>query len=111
MAHPDKSGKPPVSARVSLGANGRIVIPAAMREALGVKTGDSITLEVEDGVLRIESFRRRLAKIQDEIIQLVGPNRSLADELIDERREEARKEQEKWKRESGRPGVPIRRAG
>jgi AbrB family looped-hinge helix DNA binding protein len=73
--------------------NGRIVIPAAIRDALNLKVGETLLLEAADGVLRIESFAQRLRQIQDEVIQMVGSERSLADELIAERREEARREQ------------------
>lgn len=87
------------------------MIPAAIREQLGIKPGDPIVMEVEDGVLRIESFMQRLGKIQDEIIQLVGPDRSLADELIAERREEARREQEESDHKRSHSGDGMRRAG
>lgn len=83
-----------IRAKTELNANGRIVIPAAIREVLGIEPGDPIVMEAEDGVLRIESFKRRLGRIQDELIRLVGPERSLADELIAERREEMRRAQE-----------------
>lgn len=49
-------------------------------------------LELDGDSLKIESFSRRLEKIQDEIIRVVGSERSLADELIAERRAEARRE-------------------
>jgi AbrB family looped-hinge helix DNA binding protein len=105
------NGKPTIRAKTDLSANGRIVIPAAIRQALGIQAGDSIVMEVEGGVLRIESFRQRLSRIQDEIIRLVGPERSLADELIAERREEARIAQQ----ESGTVRLPseskTRKAG
>lgn len=110
MAELSAGGRNCEPVRSSLGANGRVVIPAAMREELGLKPGDPIVMEVEDGVLRIESFLGRLGKIQDEIIQLVGPDRSLADELIAERREESHREQEESIRKP-HLGGEIRKAG
>jgi AbrB family looped-hinge helix DNA binding protein len=104
-------GKLTIYAKTELSGNGRIVIPAPLREALGVKAGDPIVMEVEDGVLRIESFRRRLTRIQDEIIRLAGPERSLADELIAERREEARREQGEFEKDRLRSGAKVRKAG
>ncbi len=91
--------KPRLSAKASLSANGRIVIPAAIREELGFAPGDTLVMEVEDGVLRVESFDARLKRIQDELLQLVGPERMLSDELIAERRAEALREQEESDRE------------
>ncbi len=81
-----------IRAKIAMSANGRIVIPAPIRKALGIKPGEMLAMDVQDGVLRIESFDRQLERIQDEIIGLVGRERSLADELIAERREEARRE-------------------
>src|SRR5271165_829894 len=85
--------KTALSAKAALSANGRIVIPAAIREELGFAPGDTLLMEVEDGVLRVESFDARLARIQDELVQLAGPERMLSDELIAERRAEAWREQ------------------
>jgi AbrB family looped-hinge helix DNA binding protein len=86
-------------AKVTLSANGRIVIPTAIRRELGFAPGETLLMEVEDGVLRVESFDARLARIQDELVQLVGPDRRLSDELIAERRAEARREQVEADRE------------
>jgi AbrB family looped-hinge helix DNA binding protein len=81
------------SAKTTLSANGRIVIPAAIREELGFAPGDMLLMEVHDGVLLVESFDARLARTQDELIQLAGPERMVSDELIAERRAEAWREQ------------------
>jgi AbrB family looped-hinge helix DNA binding protein len=81
-----------IRSKVTISANGRIVIPAKIRKALGITPGEMLTMDARDGVLRIESFDRQLERIQDEIIRLVGRERSLADELIAERHEEVRRE-------------------
>ena len=91
--------KQPVRAKTRISANGRIVIPAPIREALGVKPGDPIVMEASDGVLRIEAYPTMIARIQSEIAQFIPPGVSLADELIAERREEARREQEEVENE------------
>jgi AbrB family looped-hinge helix DNA binding protein len=97
---------PIVRAKTRLSQNGRIVIPASIREALGVKPGDPILMEVEDGVLSIESYPSKIAKIQREFAQLIPPGVSLADELIAERREEARREREEVDRELAQGRLP-----
>jgi AbrB family looped-hinge helix DNA binding protein len=91
-------------AKARISPNGRIVIPAAIRQQLGVKPGDPILMDVEDGVLRLESYPSRIARIQRELAQYIPPGVSLADELIAERRAEARREQKETDREleSGR---------
>ena len=100
-----------MSARVVLKANGRIVIPAAIREQMGFSPGDTLLLEVEDGVLRVESFDARLARIQDELMQLAGPERMLSDELVAERRAEAWGEQVVADREREAMLTQKRKAG
>ncbi len=87
------------SAKARLNDNGRIVIPAAIRKQMGIAPGDTLLMDVEDGVLRIESYPARIARIQREIAQFIPPGVSLADELIAERREEARREHEESDRE------------
>ena len=86
-------------AKTRISPNGRIVIPASIRQHLCVKPGDPVLMEVEDGVLRIESYPTRIARIQRELAQYIPPGVSLADELVAERREEARREQEEIDRE------------
>jgi|HubBroStandDraft_6_1064221.scaffolds.fasta_scaffold586821_2 AbrB family looped-hinge helix DNA binding protein len=79
-----------VQARVN--ANGRMVIPASFRRALGVKSGDTLILRLENNELRITTFRQRLAKAQEFVGKLNIKSKSLADELIADRRKEARRE-------------------
>jgi AbrB family looped-hinge helix DNA binding protein len=74
--------------------NGRILIPAAIREQMGIKPGDSVVLTLEDGVLRVESYRATIRKMQQEMQQYKKPGVSVTDEFIAERREEARRERE-----------------
>lgn len=98
----------PTGAKAKINQNGRIVIPAAIREELGIKPGDTLLLDVEeDGVLRIETYPARIRRIQREIAKYIKPGVSLADELIAERREEARREQEELDRELGRDCLPV----
>jgi AbrB family looped-hinge helix DNA binding protein len=78
--------------RMRLGAKGRLVIPAAMREALKMAEGDMLDLVVVDGELRIATMRERLRRAQERVRKYVPAGVSLADELSAERREAAKHE-------------------
>jgi len=68
---------------------GRLVIPAAYRKALGLKPGDEVLLVLEDGEIRVVSTRQAIARAQTLLRRYVPEGRSLSEELIQERREEA----------------------
>lgn len=74
--------------------NGRILIPASLRRQMGVGPGDSVIMEVVGGVLHVESYRARIRRIQEEFRQYAKPGVLASDELIAERRQESRREQE-----------------
>ncbi|MGD0547540.1 MAG: AbrB/MazE/SpoVT family DNA-binding domain-containing protein [Terracidiphilus sp.] len=78
--------------RVRIGAKGRLVIPAAMRAALGISDGDMLDLIVMDGELRIATMQERLRRAQESVRKYVPAGVSLADELSAERREAAKHE-------------------
>lgn len=78
--------------RMRVNANGRVVIPAAYREALGIKAGDEVILRMEDDELRITTMKRRIERAQRIVRKYVKPGVSLVDELIAERREAAKRE-------------------
>ena len=69
-----------------------MVVPASIRKALGFQPGEALVARVEDEHLVIEkpeSVERRIrARFRK------SADRSLAEELIDERREEVRREVE-----------------
>ncbi|MFZ0805327.1 MAG: AbrB/MazE/SpoVT family DNA-binding domain-containing protein [Candidatus Sulfotelmatobacter sp.] len=78
--------------RARINENGRVVIPAAFRKALGIKTGDQLILSMEDDELRITTVKRRIERAQRRVREYIKPGRSLVDELIADRRREARNE-------------------
>jgi AbrB family looped-hinge helix DNA binding protein len=78
--------------RMRMGAKGRVVIPAAMREALRMKDGDMLDLRVVDGELRIATMQERLRRAQERARRYIPDGVSLADELSAERREAAKHE-------------------
>ena len=79
-------------AKVNVGPQGRIVIPAGMRRALGIGRGDVLVARVEDGRVVLEKRDDVLARVQRRFEGVPEGGVSLADELIRERREEARRE-------------------
>ena len=93
-------------AKLKIGGAGRIVIPAEMRQAMMVKPGDTVTAEVVDGEFRIVSPRIALKRVQALAQKYKKPGVSVVDELIAERRAEARRETEEanaWRKEHGLP--------
>ena len=82
------------SVKIRINDNGRIVIPVEMRQKLGILAGDTVLLTIEGDALKIESYRARVRRVQESLRKYIAPGRSLADELIAERREEARREME-----------------
>jgi AbrB family looped-hinge helix DNA binding protein len=78
---------------VYVGPQGRIVIPAHIREALDIHPGQELIARVEDGCLVFETRERIIERIRQTFSQ-VPSDVSLVDELIAERREEARREAE-----------------
>ncbi len=79
-------------ARLRINENGRVVIPAAFRKALGINPGDEVILRLEDDELRISTLRSRLERARRHVRKYVKPGVSLVDELIAERREAAKRE-------------------
>lgn len=76
---------------MSVGPQGRIVVPAALRRRLGIEAGDVLVARADDGRLVLEPRDAILAQIQ-QLFDHIPPDVSLVDELIAERREEAARE-------------------
>ncbi len=71
---------------------GRLVIPARHRRVLGLKTGDEVLLRVVEGELRILSQAEAVKRAQAMVKRHVKRGRSLVNELLKERRAEAKRE-------------------
>lgn len=79
----------PVSVR--FGAQGRLVVPLPLREALGFKPGDPLVVRVRDGRLLVESRESVVRRVQE---RFGLPGGNVVDGLIADRRREARLEDE-----------------
>lgn len=77
-----------MDATVVMGQQGRLVIPAEVREALKLAPGDQLALRVEDHRLVLERPADAAARLRGLALP-AGAGRSLVDELLAERRAEA----------------------
>ena len=76
----------------TISKEGRVIIPAAVRRALGFKAGDALTLVVKDGELSLLRRQDALRNMQQRLRPLRDPASPAVDELLDERRAEAARE-------------------
>ena len=79
---------------LQVGERGRVVLPAKVRKRLSLSPGDRVVLNVDtSGDMRLASLTRKIEKGMGMFAD-VAPERILSEELIAERREEARRENE-----------------
>jgi AbrB family looped-hinge helix DNA binding protein len=74
---------------VRVGSQGRIVLPSHIREQLGAEEGTVYMAHVEDEGRLVLETRDAIVRRWQSRLQAVSGDRSLADELIEERRREA----------------------
>lgn len=68
----------------------RVIIPATIRKGLGLRVGDLLTLVLEDnGEVRLLTQAEAVRQAQTLVRQHVDKDRSLVEELLAERREDA----------------------
>lgn len=78
--------------RVKIVDGGKLVIPASMRRELGLATGDTVLVDIDDGELRVRSISRAVERARAILRKYLPEGVGLADELIAERRREAESE-------------------
>jgi AbrB family looped-hinge helix DNA binding protein len=76
---------------VQVGPQGRVVIPAVLRQTWRVQPGETLLARLEDDRLILEKRAHIAARVQARFAALAGQP-SLADELIAERHREAAQE-------------------
>src|SRR5690242_10545651 len=94
MAHKSADVQQSQRYTTQIGARGGLVLPAAVRKQLALNEGDRVVLSLEpDGSMRLVSLREQVRKARG-LFRHVAPQRDLVGELLSERREEARQENE-----------------
>ncbi len=79
-------------AKAKIGPSGRVVIPAAFRKEMGLKAGDEVLMRLEDGEVTLYTRAQAIRRAQEIVRRHVPEGVSLSDELIAERRAEAKRE-------------------
>ncbi len=77
---------------LKLGRGGRIVVPAAYREAIGIEEGDDVQVRLEGDEVHIISRATAVRRAQDIVARYAKDDTSWVDKLIGERRREAARE-------------------
>lgn len=68
------------------------MIPAAYRRAMGVRPGDEVLLSLEQGQMRVLPPQEALRRAQAAVRRYVKAGRRLSEELLVERRAEAKRD-------------------
>ena len=90
--------------RVTVGENGRLVLPARFRQALGLSGAGQVVLTLEGDAVRVTSVRRRLMEARDRLRRFVPARQGMVDALLKERQAEEAQE-------DAAPGATIDASG
>jgi AbrB family looped-hinge helix DNA binding protein len=77
---------------LSVPKDGRLVIPADLRDALGLRDGGTVVAEVRDGALVIETMATRLRRLRELVHASDKGTGSVVEEFLAEKRTEAARE-------------------
>ncbi len=73
-----------------MAGNGRVTVPLAMRQALGLEAGGNVVLELADGEIRVRAVESAMADARALTRQLLGKNsKASVDDFLAERQHEA----------------------
>lgn len=78
--------------RVRVDSAGRVVIPAEVRQSLGISPGEDLILSEDDHGIHLQTFMQAVTAVQDAFAPYRVPGVSVVDELIRDREEESRQE-------------------
>lgn len=74
---------------MQVASDGKVEIPAEVAIAMGWQAGERLTVQVQNGEVRIFSQAQAIHRAQAWMKSFIAEGRSLSDELIAERRQEA----------------------
>ena len=78
--------------KAKVDSQGRVLIPAAIREAMKMKPGGHVAMYLDQDGLHLVTSHIAMERLSREVRKHVPPGVSLADELIADRRAEAARE-------------------
>lgn len=74
---------------VTMGSNGRLVIPAQLRVRLGMTGGGTFLAQIDNGAIRLVPLREVIRRVQASVRRYVPAGTDLSGELMEDRRREA----------------------
>jgi AbrB family looped-hinge helix DNA binding protein len=77
---------------VKVEKSGRILIPAAIRRRFDIKEGTQVILRVDEDGIQVRTREQALARIRKRLRRYIPEGRLVSEELIQERRAEALRE-------------------
>jgi AbrB family looped-hinge helix DNA binding protein len=78
--------------RVKIAENGRMVLPASVREALGIRKGGDVVLTLDERGVTLRSLDQTIRDVQRLAKKYFPRGKSVVDEFLAERRAEAEHE-------------------
>jgi antitoxin PrlF len=73
--------------RVTIAPNGRMVLPAQLRDRLGLRDGGTMLARIENGIIQLEPLSAALMRARKTVRKYIPEGVSLSDDLIRERRQ------------------------
>src|SRR5690349_16336570 len=83
--------------RVRLASGGRIVIPAEIRELLGIQVGEELLLTRDEIGFRLTTSRQAIRQAQSLFAKMKEEGEGVVEEFLRERRDEAAKEEREFR--------------
>lgn len=91
MAETELAGAPLVGA-ARINTQGRVVIPADIRRAMGIDGPTDLVFRYQDGKLTVGTIEDAVEFVQDYLAPFVNSGESMVDALVADRRQEAARE-------------------
>jgi AbrB family looped-hinge helix DNA binding protein len=92
---------PPETSRVRVDSAGRVVVPSELRQQFGIEPGCDLFISADVHGLHLQTFAQALRAAQEALAPYRVAGASVVDELIRERRAEAKQERPSPKRPPG----------